>query len=496
MTCLLLALSIIFFISYKNIVQQREVKQSEEVIHIIDNVSREVSSVGADLVFYSQSDLAIKTLSSQDSVAKAYLSSIMLKMGTIKNYYSQIRVLDINGNEVIRVDRNTDFSLHPIPTKKLQNKSNRDYFKYALSLKSGEIYTSKFDLNKEYGAVEFPIKPMIRFSTPIYNVQNKLLGVGVINYDGSHLIELLDALNEHKGDEAYLINDDGYYLKAFASHKEWSFMFPEREQFLIYDDHPKLWNSMQENSNGKFINSDGEYYYHHFYLSPSKTLSSKNIDGMFLIMHVPSIVINRELFSLIQRISLGFVLIAPAIVFLSLKLASSQSDREKLINTLNYDARHDALTGLHNRKAIMDYLKIHVLLSRQRGSSLAVGFIDVNDLKVANDLFGHEAGDELIKGVSIAIELSVRESDCAARIGGDEFLVVFVDCNKSDADAIMQRIQSTYRLLGCQRQKDWSLSFGCSELVDENDDAESLIARADRVMYVQKSRMKSYRKLG
>ncbi|WP_219930891.1 sensor domain-containing diguanylate cyclase [Vibrio albus] len=488
---LFLVLAIIFFISQKNIIQRREIRQFEEVINMIDTVSHEVRSVGVDLLYYSQSDLAIATLSSQDGTAKAYLSSLLHKIGSIKNNYSQIRLLDVNGNEVIRFDRNADFKLHQVPSHKLQNKSNRYYFKNALNLKSGEVYTSKFDLNKEHGVVEQPIKPMLRFSTPIYNAQGVLVGVGVINYEGRHLLQMLEGLNEHEGDQLFVINEDGYYLKAYASHKEWSFMFPEGEQFLFYDDHPELWHSMQKFSKGKLTNSDGEYYFHHFELAPSETLSTINREGGFLVMHVPSNVIDDELSILIHGLGIGFILVAPLLVFLGLRLASSRSEQERLLNTLKYEANHDALTGLYNRKAIMDCLKTHVLLSHRRNSLLAVGFIDVNDLKVANDLYGHEAGDELIKGVGSAINMSIRESDCAARIGGDEFLVVFVDCNKHDANIIMQRIQSAYRLLGAQRGKHWDLSFGCSELGNENDDAEALVARADSVMYTHKTRMKS-----
>lgn len=487
---LLLVLSIIFFILQQNISEQREIKQFEEVVTMIDKLSQEVSSVGIDLLYYSQSDLAIATLSSQDSIAKSYLSSLIHKIGSIKSRYSQIRLLDVNGNEVIRFDRNLDFLLEQVPSQKMQNKSKRYYFKNALKLKSGQIYTSKFDLNKEHGVVEQPIKPMLRFSTPIYNAQDELLGVGVINYDGGHLIQLLEVLNEHERDEVFLVNENSYYLKAYAPNKEWSFMFPESEQFLLSDDNPELWHLMQKFSKGKLTNSVGEYYFHHLELAPSQTPSAINNEDVFLIMHVPSNVIDDELLIIIQGLGIGFMFVAPLLVFLGFKLASSQSEQERLLNTLRHEAKHDALTGLYNRKAIIDCLKTHVLLSRQKNSPLAVGFIDINDLKVTNDLHGHEAGDELIKGVALAIEMSTRESDSAARIGGDEFLLVFADCNKNDANITMQRIRSTYRLLGTKREKNWDLSFGCSELGDENDNAESLVARADSVMYTHKTHMK------
>lgn len=486
-----LVVAIIYAVLHQQIDQEREVKQYAELVNMQTKIITELSSVGADLIYYSHSDLAIATLSSPEKTALDYLTSLMYKISSLQKRYDQIRLFDIQGNEIIRIDQNSDFSLQQVPQTKLQNKSERYYFKNALTLQPGQIYTSQFDLNKERGKVEYPIKPMIRFATPIHSKKGELLGAGIINYSGNKILQIITELNVHKGDQVSLVNSDGYYLKGDDAKKEWGFMFPEGEQFLFSDEHPELWKKMQGNKSGKVITADGEYYFSSFNLSPSPSFAIVNSERVFLVMHVPETIINDELLLLIKGLTLGFLFIAPVFLILGWILANSQVEQAWLVQKLSFEARHDALTGLYNRKAIVDYLNKNIGISRRRNSSLSVGFIDVNDLKMMNDRYGHDAGDELIKGVAAVINISIRESDFAARIGGDEFLIVFIDCDEDSANIIMQRIQSIYCSLGLIKTgKKWSMSFGCTELLSKEDTVETMIERADSAMYKQKTYLK------
>jgi diguanylate cyclase (GGDEF)-like protein/PAS domain S-box-containing protein len=95
-------------------------------------------------------------------------------------------------------------------------------------------------------------------------------------------------------------------------------------------------------------------------------------------------------------------------------------EREKL----SYEATHDQLTGLPNREALRRHLRTEFAEATADGSVVAVGLIDLDGFKGVNDASGHGAGDEVLRAVAGRIRRSIRPADHAARIGGDEFIVV------------------------------------------------------------------------
>ena len=477
--------------SSNNIAREREKRQYIELGNMQQSLAAELNIVGADLAYFAHSDLAIATLEREDTDARTYLTSQMFQIGNLYKHYDQIRLLNSIGDELIRIDQLRDGSLQLTPESALQNKANRYYFKMASELNPQAIYTSRFDLNVEHGEIEQPIKPTIRFATPIHSKEGNFLGVGVINYNGKDLLRIIEELNVHEGDRVYLLNGNGFYLKGDQANKEWRFMYPEMEQLRFVDDHPKVWRQMQQAARGKVTTEGGEYYFSRFELSPNEMFSLVNKESIYLLMFVPDSKIQASLKNLNMSALLGFVLVSPMFIFLAYKLASSQVEQQRLFEQLTFDARHDALTGLYNRSAILEYLGKNISQSRRQKAQLAVSFIDVNDLKKTNDLYGHEAGDDLLKGLAEVINLSIRNGDFAARIGGDEFLIVFVNCDGKCANDIMERIQASYGEMGLSKTgKDWSLSFGCTQLQHETDDVDSIIERADSLMYEHKTGQK------
>lgn len=464
--------------------EKRASEQFYELFEMQNKVIEELNSVGADLSYYSYSTLAIATLSEKNNIAQNYLTSLISDISSLQKRYDQIRLFDKQGNEVIRVNQSANQSSQIVPTAELQNKSDRYYFKESLSLKPKQIYSSQFDLNIEKGKIEFPLKPMIRFGTPIYSPGGELLGAGVINYNGKRIIDILNNLNLHEGDQVSLLNQDGYYLKANQEEIEWGFMISDRAQFRFSDQHPNIWKQLQGKDNGLISNDKGEYYFSHFFLSPSAPFNVVKKLPVTLIMHVPIAIIRDNNLPIIFGLSIAFIFLTPMFVFLGWKLGGYQVNQEHLYKQLEIEARFDELTGLFNRKAINTYLQESIDINRRRQSNLSLGFIDVNDLKIMNDQHGHEAGDRLIKGVASAINHIIRMTDTAGRIGGDEFLIVFPDCNQDQADSIMKRIESEFSSLGqTTTGTTWSLSFGCTELIDETDNAANMIQRADEKMY-------------
>jgi diguanylate cyclase (GGDEF)-like protein len=113
--------------------------------------------------------------------------------------------------------------------------------------------------------------------------------------------------------------------------------------------------------------------------------------------------------------------------------------------------------------------------------------IDIDDFKKYNDIFGHQAGDEILATVSNVISNCIRSKDFAARFGGEEFVVILEQTNRQDAVQIAERIRSSIEKLPieCVKSK-VTVSIGISTLPDRGKDMESLIKDADESLYYSK----------
>lgn len=152
-------------------------------------------------------------------------------------------------------------------------------------------------------------------------------------------------------------------------------------------------------------------------------------------------------------------------------------------------ARNDELTGLFNRLALREGFDV-VVRERQPGTLIAVHCLDLDRFKPVNDRFGHPAGDELLKAVSMRLGHVLRKDDFAARVGGDEFIVVQTGIDHAwQAERLAQRIieavAAPYSIQGHEIHIGTSvgIALGCSQIDERNLDLDDLIARADAALY-------------
>lgn len=154
-------------------------------------------------------------------------------------------------------------------------------------------------------------------------------------------------------------------------------------------------------------------------------------------------------------------------------------------------AYFDTLTGLPNRRLLMDRLRRAQLNSMRQRAPFAVLFIDMDDFKQVNDLFGHDTGDKLLTEVARRLEACVRQNDTVARLGGDEFVVILEDLGLSEqianahvqaiAGKILEQLGQDY-VVGTQRHH-CTASIGI-ELLDGNAcSVEQILKDADAAMY-------------
>ncbi|MDH5833392.1 sensor domain-containing diguanylate cyclase [Luteimonas kalidii] len=158
---------------------------------------------------------------------------------------------------------------------------------------------------------------------------------------------------------------------------------------------------------------------------------------------------------------------------------------------LEHLANHDTLTGLPNRHHLQQVLTRALSHARANGDGLALLYVDLDGFKAANDLGGHDAGDRLLQDVAARLTQGLRHGDVAARIGGDEFVVVLPGCRDATAarrvaDALRDRLRRIDHLAGQPFQLDASVGIAC--FPGDGDDVATLLAHADRAMYAVKRR--------
>ncbi len=156
-------------------------------------------------------------------------------------------------------------------------------------------------------------------------------------------------------------------------------------------------------------------------------------------------------------------------------------------------ARTDPLTGLPNRLALEEYLPAAIARARRRGTSLALGVIDLDDFKPVNDRLGHDAGDELLRALSRRLREWLRESDFVARLGGDEFVVVLEDLESAQD---LPQLSAALRHLHRAVETPFDVSGATPASVDmtmglalfplDGEEAEALLRQADAAMYQAK----------
>ena len=135
------------------------------------------------------------------------------------------------------------------------------------------------------------------------------------------------------------------------------------------------------------------------------------------------------------------------------------TEQHHLEEELQHQAFHDALTGLPNRALFTDRAAHALALARRNGTTAAILFIDLDDFKIVNDTMGHAVGDDLLASVPQRLTAVARESDTAARAGGDEFALLIEnlpdpDSVKPFADRVVAAFSEPFELSGRVRAGD------------------------------------------
>jgi len=162
---------------------------------------------------------------------------------------------------------------------------------------------------------------------------------------------------------------------------------------------------------------------------------------------------------------------------------------EQYNRALESMALHDELTGLPNRRLLMDRLSLAIAHARRNKSTMAVMYLDLDGFKQINDTLGHDTGDTLLSMVAARLVAAVRQEDTVARLGGDEFVIVLWELLHADGVAklvskVIQAVSQPYSIQ--DRCVSMTVSVGVGIYPLHGEDVETLMKSADLALYEAK----------
>lgn len=156
---------------------------------------------------------------------------------------------------------------------------------------------------------------------------------------------------------------------------------------------------------------------------------------------------------------------------------------------MEFQATHDALTELINRREFEQRLKHAIQSANNDGHQHALCYMDLDQFKIVNDTCGHIAGDQLLRELSKLMPHTIRASDCLARLGGDEFGVLMFDCPVHQAKRIAESLRSTIKNFTFKWDKkifDVGVSIGLVPIHENSGSLQEIMSRADSACYIAK----------
>ncbi len=270
---------------YGDVRTERNIIEAEE-IHNMDLgmaiIVRDLGSTVSDLLVLSEQHELQRVLGDDGERRSELrdLSSNFLSFSLRKRVYDQIRFLDETGMEVVRVNYNDG---HPLimPEAQLESKAKRYYFEETFLLGRGEVFVSPFDLNIERGEVEKPLKPMVRFGTPVFDSFGEKRGIVVLNYLGANLIHDLERIFTDSVGQFMLLNHDGFWIKGLKPEDEWGFMYEDGDNRTFGNAFGEAWQEISAGEAGQFQDIDGMFTFRTVYLLLGDQRLSSGSDKAF-----------------------------------------------------------------------------------------------------------------------------------------------------------------------------------------------------------------------
>ncbi|MDD3324171.1 MAG: sensor domain-containing diguanylate cyclase [Sulfurospirillaceae bacterium] len=490
-----IALVSYFSSSYIHLVEiQKDLKSSapKELDIKIKTLQNHIKNLDIILETIAQSDI-FKTYLEDAKNQSAKKNAHDLFYAVAKNHSNlmQLRYIDAKGMEKIRYDRlNLKDDVLKIEDKELQDKSDRYYFKEALKAKPDESWYSLIDLNIEHGAIEIPIKPVLRIAKSIHT-QNGLEGIVIINI---FMEEILDELRTSSHFRVSLLDRDGDFI-LHSEHQKGTEIFCDWVKYLKPTSTCNAYTKDELAQITKGTYAKGEFFY-----KAIKTNFAK-ADGLIIslkpkIEKIKEASNQQKIYLFIIAISI-FAISIPVAFFISLIPANLHKKLTETARALQKLSITDELTTLYNRRFFNETISRELSRSKRNNLSLAFCIFDIDFFKLYNDTYGHLAGDVALKSVALVLKNSARRSgDFAFRLGGEEFGLIVSSTTEEDIKKLIAELLEKIESLKIANEKSTisayvTLSAGVvlleSSTIQEVDE-EIVFKIADDALYEAKAK--------
>lgn len=165
----------------------------------------------------------------------------------------------------------------------------------------------------------------------------------------------------------------------------------------------------------------------------------------------------------------------------------AQDQLQRVNSVLESQAMTDPLTGIYNRRKFLELLQLEIHESKRYKVPLVLIFFDIDHFKAINDNYGHEAGDEILQGLTAFVRNAIRQADIFARFGGEEFLILAHNDAAGGGCDLAEKIRRGVNQQNFKWVGRLTCSFGVAECLPD-DTADSIIKRADDAMYLAKKK--------
>ena len=170
---------------------------------------------------------------------------------------------------------------------------------------------------------------------------------------------------------------------------------------------------------------------------------------------------------------------------------SLQSNLKKSLEREKQRASTDRLTGLLNKTAFREHFEEEMAKAQRYNHPLSLAFIDLDNFKEVNDTRGHATGDRLLQQVSETIVNSIRKTDIAGRIGGDEFTICFPETDDTQVRSAIQKLVKELDIMTSQSGWQVTASIGVVTCKETCVPYDAILGKADKLMYVAKEKGKN-----